>query len=206
MSLIKTIPLINDIYVVSLKICLFHHHKVTALHSRMITVFEGLPDPDPTASIALTTYLPSLTLPNTTCLLSNHAVAAVVKKNWLPFVSFPALAIDKQNGSCFSLKFSSWNLSPQIDLPPVPSPLVKSPPWIMNWGITLWNLLPWKASFSPLSYLSPRHRVTKFSTVLGTVLPNILMTMSPASFPSISIEKVTVWVACSYIWSRFYLF
>lgn len=31
---------------------------------------------------------------------------------------------------CFSLKFSSLNVSPYIDSPPVPLPRVKSPPWI----------------------------------------------------------------------------
>ena len=126
------------------------NHNLTALHSLMVTVLEGLPDPLPTASIAFTTSLPDLTLPKTTCFPSNHDVCAVVMKNWLPFVSLPALAIDKQNGSCFSLKFSSANLSPQIDLPPVPSPRVKSPPWIMKFGMIRWNLLPWNASFWPL--------------------------------------------------------
>lgn len=58
-----------------------YHHNGTALHSLMVTVFVGLPEFDPTASIALTTSLPYLTLPKTTCLLSNQEVATVVMKN-----------------------------------------------------------------------------------------------------------------------------
>ena len=38
-----------------------------------------------------------------------------------------------------------------ICLPPVPSPLVKSPPWIIKSLITLWNLLPLYVSFVPPS-------------------------------------------------------
>lgn len=94
----------------------------------METVLDGLPDPLPTASMALTTSLPLLMFPKTVCFPSSHEVWAVVMKNWLPLVSLPALAIERQKGSCLSLKFSSGNLSPQIDLPPVPSPRVKSPP------------------------------------------------------------------------------
>ena len=41
------------------------------------------------------TSMPSETWPKTTCLPSNHEVLAVHKKNWLPFVLGPALAIDK---------------------------------------------------------------------------------------------------------------
>lgn len=50
----------------------FLNHNFAVLHCLIVTGFEGLPDPDPTASIALTTFLPYLTLPNTTCLPSNH--------------------------------------------------------------------------------------------------------------------------------------
>ncbi len=134
---------------------IWFYHNLTAWHFVIVTVFDGLPEFDPTASIAFTTFLPYLTLPKTTCLWSSHEVGAVVRKNWLPLVSLPALAIERQKGSCLSLKFSSANLSPQIDLPPVPSPRVKSPPWIMKLGITLWNLLPWKASWSPSTNCSP---------------------------------------------------
>ena len=41
--------------------------------------------------------------------------------------------------------------------------------------------------------------MTKFSTVLGTTKPNMFMTISPASFPSMSMEKVTVCVAVYYM-------
>ena len=39
-------------------------------------------------------------------------------------------------------EFFTGNFSPKIDFPPVPFPLVKSPPWAMKLGITLWNLDP----------------------------------------------------------------
>lgn len=51
---------------------------------------------------------------------------------------------------CFNLKFSSGNLSPNIDSPPRPSPMVKSPPWIIKLGMILWNLLPLKWRGFPL--------------------------------------------------------
>lgn len=41
-----------------------------------------------------------------------QAVSAVVMKNWLPFVFGPAFAIEMHPVSCFSVKFSSANLSP----------------------------------------------------------------------------------------------
>ena len=44
----------------------------------------------------------------------------------------PALAMDSVPWPvCFSLKFSSSNLCPYMDFPPVPSPRVKSPPCTM---------------------------------------------------------------------------
>ena len=62
--------------------------------------------------------IPLRTFPNTTCLPSSHWVLTVVMKNWEPLVSLPALAMLIQPGpSCFSLKFSSGNLSPYILLP-----------------------------------------------------------------------------------------
>ena len=43
--------------------------------------------------------------------------------------------------TCFSaLVFSSRNLPPYIDSPPLPVP-VGSPPWAMNPRITLWNVV-----------------------------------------------------------------
>ena len=42
-----------------------------------------------------------------------HEVITVVIKNWDPLVSLPAFAMLKSPGRvCFSLKFSSGNLSP----------------------------------------------------------------------------------------------
>lgn len=46
------------------------------------------------ASIFRTTSIPLSTLPKTTCLPSNQLVAFTVIKNWEPFVSLPALAIE----------------------------------------------------------------------------------------------------------------
>lgn len=167
------------------------NHKVWRLHLVMTTFLLGLPCPDPTASTFFTTSLPAETLPKTTCLPSSQEVSAVVMKNWLPLVLGPALAMERQKGSCFSLKFSSLKLLPQIDSPPVPSPRVKSPPWIIKLGIILWNELP--------SYFEELQRVAKFSTVLGTVFPKRSITISPAALPPISMEKVTLWVTVSWI-------
>lgn len=46
-----------------------------------------------TMPIRLRTPMPWQTLPNILCLPSSHCVGARVKKNWLPFVSGPALAM-----------------------------------------------------------------------------------------------------------------
>lgn len=43
----------------------------------------------------LTTSIPSTTVPNTTCFPSSQEVLTVVRKNWLPLVLRPALAMDK---------------------------------------------------------------------------------------------------------------
>lgn len=137
---IKILTYTNRIY---LKFSWYsNYHNLAALQDLIVTTLLGLPLWLPTASAALTTSFPSATFPNTTCLPSSQLVSATVRKNWLPFVFLPALAIDKQNGSCLSLKFSSSKLLPQIDRPPVPSPRVKSPPWIIKLGIIRWNLLP----------------------------------------------------------------
>merc|ERR1712176_1735883 len=67
----------------------------------------------PTPSTARTTSIPLTTLPNTTCLPSNHAVLATHRKNWLPLVPGPAFAIESTPGPvCLSWKFSSANFSP----------------------------------------------------------------------------------------------
>merc|ERR1719460_1770095 len=81
----------------------------------IMTFFEGVPLEEPTASILRTTSIEasSRTSPNTTCLLSSHAVFAVVMKNWLPLVFGPAFAIESCPGFvCLTWKFSSLNFAP----------------------------------------------------------------------------------------------
>lgn len=57
------------------------------------------------------------------------AYLVVVMKNCEPFVFGPEFAIDSEPKlPCFSVKFSSANFFPYIDLPPVPLLFVKSPP------------------------------------------------------------------------------
>jgi hypothetical protein len=54
-------------------------------------------------------------------------------------VSFPLFAILSRPGwVCLTVKFSSANFPPYIENVPVPSPLIKSPPWIINVGTTLY--------------------------------------------------------------------
>lgn len=60
---------------------------------------------------------------------------------------------------CLRTKFSSSNLRPYMDFPPVPLWLVKSPPWHINWGMIRWKLLPLNPK--PFSCV---HRQRKFST------------------------------------------
>ncbi len=68
--------------------------------------FLVAPDCDPNPSIALTTSIPSTTLPKTTCFPSNHGHGTVVKKNCDPLVPGPALAIDNKPGwVCLRVKF-----------------------------------------------------------------------------------------------------
>ena len=113
-------------------------------------------------SISLTTLLPLMTSPKTTCFLSRCGVGTVVMKNWEPlldghlsataakqiqhqrtYVPGPALAMLRRNGfSCSTSKFSSSNFSPYMLSPPVPLPWVKSPPWIMNDLMTRWKVEP----------------------------------------------------------------
>ena len=78
-----------------------------------------------TFSSAMTTSEPLVTRPKTVCLPSSRGIAAVVMKNCEPLVLGPQLAIDTVNGrSCLNLGWnSSWKSDPQIDVPPVPSPI-----------------------------------------------------------------------------------
>jgi len=58
-----------------------------------------------------------------------HSVLTVQMKNCDPLVLGPALAIlSTPSPVCFKVKFSSGKFLPYMDLPPVPSPRVKSPP------------------------------------------------------------------------------
>lgn len=99
----------------------------------------------------------------------------------------PELAIETTPGPEWrNAKFSSLNFGPQIDSPvnrdklayggrrqeykkpPVPFPLMKSPPWIMKLGITRWKYEFWYHSgfdavdFSPVQ----RHLTHKLTTDL----------------------------------------
>mmetsp|Transcript_28735 Transcript_28735/g.77835 ORF Transcript_28735/g.77835 Transcript_28735/m.77835 type:complete len:205 (+) Transcript_28735:633-1247(+) len=160
----------------------------------IVTVERGEPEPVPTASIALTTSSPSTTFPKTTCLPSNQGVLTVVIKNWDPLVLGPALAILRYMGpSCLRLKFSSSNLAPKMLSPPVPFPLVKSPPWIMKLGMMRWKVLPLKCRgfLDPPTPFSPVQRARKFSVVLGTSSVKRPMTIRPACLSPIEISKNT---------------
>ncbi len=63
-------------------------------------------------------------------------------KNYPALVFGPAFTIEtKPLLECFKIKFSSSKYCPsKIDTPPLPSPVVKSPPYAMKPGIILWNL------------------------------------------------------------------
>ena len=79
----------------------------------MVIFLLVLPFLDPKCSMVSTIFMPSFTLPKTTCLPSNHSVLAVQMKNWEPCVLGPAFAMDKMPGPvCFRRKFSSSNFSP----------------------------------------------------------------------------------------------
>jgi hypothetical protein len=61
----------------------------------MTTGLEVAPDWLPTASQALTTSMPPVTEPYTTCLPSSQSVLTVHRKNCEPLVPGPALAMDR---------------------------------------------------------------------------------------------------------------
>ena len=62
--------------------------------------------------IFFTTSIPSVTSPNTLCLLSSHGVGASVMKNWPPLVFGPELAIDST--PAFSWRRFGWNSSANL--------------------------------------------------------------------------------------------
>ena len=107
-----------------------------------------------------------MTSPNTTCFPFKNDVSAKVMKNWEPFVSDPEFAIDNKLAlECPSLKFSSLNFPPKMDSLPVPSPLMKSPPYAINPGMIRWNFEPWYVNCLPdilLSPFTPEHISKKF--------------------------------------------
>ena len=147
---------------------MFNH---TYPQSEIVTSFLTFPLESPNFSIFIINAIPYLILPKTTCFPFNHYVLFVQIKNYDEFVFGPALAIDINPGTvCLWMKFSSSNLVPYIDSPPVPSPFVISPPYITKSGIILWNLDPLKCNGFPNFPVpfSPVHRHLKFSAVFGT--------------------------------------
>jgi putative transcriptional regulator len=69
----------------------------------IVTFSRGRPLDDPSPSSARNVSIPSspATSPKIVCLPSSHGVSTKVKKNWLPSVPGPALAIDSRPGrSC----------------------------------------------------------------------------------------------------------
>ena len=79
----------------------------------MVISLLVLPFLDPKYSMASTIFMPSFTVPKTTCLPSNPSVLAVQMKNWKPFVLGQVFAMEKMLGPiCFRMKFSSSNFSP----------------------------------------------------------------------------------------------
>jgi hypothetical protein len=68
-------------------------------HCAMTTGSLGLLfGPVATFSMRLTVSIPSITFPNTTCLLSSHSAFAHVMKNWHPFVLGPEFACVERRG------------------------------------------------------------------------------------------------------------
>lgn len=78
-----------------------HHEPTPSLpprlndpHSPTVTGTNGRSDASVLVlSMPLTTLIPSITRPKTTCFPSRCGVATVVRKNWQPFVLGPELAM-----------------------------------------------------------------------------------------------------------------
>src|SRR5262249_23069082 len=75
-------------------------------------VFGRSPESRGTFEILSAMSCPSTTSPKIECLLSSHGVAATVRKNWLPFVPGPALAIESL--PAFECLRDGWNSSPNL--------------------------------------------------------------------------------------------
>ncbi len=116
-------------------------------------------------------------------ILQKKYIILVLVQNWQIWQEMP-LPLKKE---------SQWYyIKMYNNLPPVPSPLVKSPPWIMKSGITLWNLEPLYPS--PSGFWA---NWKKLSAVLGTVLPKRPMVTRPAGSSPIEISNQTLWVTCN---------
>jgi len=159
----------------------------------MVTGILGLLfEPVGAFSIFLMTKRPSMIRPKTTCFLSKKSAFAQVMKNWQPFVFCPEFAIDRIPGeSCFMIKFSSSNDLPYIEEEPVPSLLMKSPPWIMKSLITLWKVEPLYPRGTPSLFNSPVQNCLKFSAVLGTMSAYSSIKIRPISTPPTLTSKNT---------------
>lgn len=84
------------------------HAYASCPQSTIEIVWLVLPVELPNDSICLTTSIPAVTKPKTTCLPSNQGVSTVVRKNWDPLELGPEFAIERIPGPvCFKRKFSS---------------------------------------------------------------------------------------------------
>jgi hypothetical protein len=101
---------------------------------------------------------------------SRCGVALLVMKNWDVLVFGPLLAqLSRPRLSCAQKTSSSFMVLPQTLSPPVPFPLVMSPPCTMKFLRMRWNLAPAYVSFLPVSalVLSPPAMPAKFSAERG---------------------------------------
>mmetsp|Transcript_66572 Transcript_66572/g.177313 ORF Transcript_66572/g.177313 Transcript_66572/m.177313 type:complete len:210 (-) Transcript_66572:212-841(-) len=164
--------------------------------STMTTAPSTSPSSDPCASILFTTSPSSRTIsPKTTCFLSRCLLCRKRMKNCELLECGPEFAIERRlHRECRRAKLSSRNLGPYMDRPPVPSPLVMSPPCAMKPGTMRWNLQPLKCRSSPLS---PVQRQRKFSAVIGTMSAKSSISSRPEAstllpWPRTSMSRKTV--------------
>ena len=145
---------------------------------------------DPKHSMASTIFMPSFTLPKTTCLPSNHSVLAVQMKNWELFVMGPAFAMDKMPGPvCFRMKLLNFI----IKFLPVDGLATSA---IMACEVTTLTHKPWNNSvkegntYNPI--LSLQWSEHEFSAVFGNFSANCLKETQPKGSPSTTMLKNTV--------------